>query len=281
MAQQNTLDQKLDLYTQQNRTHKQRKKIDSSSLLGYSIAAGMAMMVPDAMAGIVHSTAGFSLAVATSGVSSVFNAQGWDIDGIGGADAVLSVFISSSRAEFEFRRGTSSSAGYAPYSTIGPLSIMAAGTSSSSLHARNLSPSNTVLGTSNMAHDAGGGFGSTGTGSNWSYYPDVYFANGSTGFIGLRFNGDTGTFGEQFAWVKIRFDVSGSLSNGTANATLTILEWAYDDSGAPIQVGAVSAVPLPGAAGLMLLGMGSIGLTALRKRKQQYLEKQQAKAEAA
>ncbi len=273
MVQKNTLEQKLDLYTQQNRTHRHRKKTDSS-LLGYSVVAGMAMLAPDAMAAIVHSTAGFSL----TAVTSEYNPQLWDIDGIGGPDAILSVWAYTSsynKVGFRFRQGDTYYDA-PPYTNIGPLSVLAAGTDTSSLYARNLSPSNTVLATASMQNNAGGVF----YGPAWSYVG--YFANGSTGYIGLRFGGDTGTVGPQFAWVKIRFDATGDVSSGTEKATLNILEWAYDDTGAPIHVADTTVVPLPGTAGLMLLGMGSLGLQALRRRKQQYLaEQQQAKAETA
>jgi len=274
MAQQNTLDQKLDLYSQQNHTHRQRKKIDPSSLLGYSIAAGMAMIAPDAMAAIVYNANSFAVfASAASSSGFVGSTTGWDINGDSNVDVFVEAraFFNNTQATagFEFR-----SFGSYSVSSANQSGILGFGNYASQLNPPSLvGPSAT-----NVTSGVGGSlrFGSTGT----IVYGD--FPNYSTGFIGLMFDGDHNTPGAQtlYAWARISFYGTGGLSTAT-KSSLTILEWAYDDSGAPIQVGAVSAVPLPGAAGLMLLGMGSLGLSALRKRKQQYLEKQQAKTETA
>jgi len=278
MPQQNTLDQKLDLYSKQNRTHRQRKKIDAS-LLGYSVAAGMAMVVPDAMAAIVSNTNSFSVFAtafpmtgSTSGSGSALPASSfasWDIDGDGNVDARVEVL-----AQLGGGSGSEGRADFRIYNAGASFGIMSLYGS-----ARNLYTFETVpQGVSFMPSSAGGGvFGNTNVSNNVS----GSFLPGSIGYIGLRFSGGTGNVGTQFAWAKILFDGYGDAVNGPVFSSLTILEWAYDDSGAPIRVGAVSAVPLPSAAGLMLLGLGSLGLTALRKRKQQYLEKQQAKTETA
>lgn len=98
------------------------------------------------------------------------------------------------------------------------------------------------------------------------------FLNGTTGYIGLRFQGDTGTVGLQYAWLKLRFDVESSPDV----FKMTILEWAYDTSGAPIRVGdtgASNSVDSPATPLLSLLGLGAMGLTTYRRRREQGLKR--------
>ena len=83
-------------------------------------------------------------------------------------------------------------------------------------------------------------------------------------FIGFAFDSDGTTL---YGWAKLVID----LANG-----VTISEWAYEDTGASIAVGATSGGGQPpvttpegdtGAA-LLLLGMGAAGIRQWRKRKQ-------------
>ena len=79
-----------------------------------------------------------------------------------------------------------------------------------------------------------------------------YWAAGTTGYAGFTFD-DGGI--PLFGWMQIEFDSSG--------VNFTVLQWAYDDSGAPINT-ADSPEPSTG----ILLGLGLAGLAAVvRKRR--------------
>lgn len=87
------------------------------------------------------------------------------------------------------------------------------------------------------------------------------FISGQEGYIGFRYKSavtDTILYG--WASVTITPGFSGSF---------TINEWAYDASGASIQVGQTSAIPEPAnvAVGLGALALGAAGLMRWRKRK--------------
>lgn len=74
---------------------------------------------------------------------------------------------------------------------------------------------------------------------------------GTTGYAGFFFNdGATDIYG----WVEMDFSADSS--------TFTVLQYAYDDSGAAIQVG---AIPEPSTA--LLLGLGLVGLAAVCRRR--------------
>ena len=76
------------------------------------------------------------------------------------------------------------------------------------------------------------------------------WAAGTTGYAGLTF--DLGS-GPLYGWLQIQFDASGT--------DFTVLQWAYDDTGAPITV---ASTPEPSA--LMLLGLGIAAIAAVWKR---------------
>ena len=75
---------------------------------------------------------------------------------------------------------------------------------------------------------------------------------GSTGYAGFNFDvGGTTLYG----WMQVEFDVDG--------LGFTVLQWAYDDTGAPISV---SDSPEPSTG--ILLGLGLAGIAAVvRKRR--------------
>ena len=78
---------------------------------------------------------------------------------------------------------------------------------------------------------------------------------GGSTFAGFRL----GTaLDHKFGWVRLRVDDQDM--NGYPER-MTAVDWAYDDSGAPIQAG---AVPEPGSLGL--LAAGAAGLAAMRRR---------------
>ena len=81
----------------------------------------------------------------------------------------------------------------------------------------------------------------------------------SSGFAGAKINAN-GT--DIYAW--LRFSIENRASNGFP-VNVTLIDWAYEDSGAPIVAGNKGVVPLPGSLGL--LAMGATGLAAFRRRK--------------
>lgn len=97
------------------------------------------------------------------------------------------------------------------------------------------------------------------------------FAPGVTGIAGIQLgNGDYG-------WIRLRIDSDGvqqplsvltgdpALQDGLGFPDrLTVIDWAVEDSGAPIQAG---AIPEPST--LALLAAGAAGLARLRRRQMQ------------
>jgi hypothetical protein len=80
---------------------------------------------------------------------------------------------------------------------------------------------------------------------------------GTTAFMGVEFPNASNT--ELFGWIRI---IGGS----TAGIPATIVDWAYEDSGAGILTGA-GIIPEPSSLALGCLAAGAAGLAAWRKRK--------------
>jgi hypothetical protein len=80
---------------------------------------------------------------------------------------------------------------------------------------------------------------------------------GVTAFMGIEFPDASNN--ERFGWVRI----TGGASSGIP---ATIVDWAYEDSGAGILTGA-TVVPEPSSLALGCLAAGAAGLAAWRKRK--------------
>ena len=90
----------------------------------------------------------------------------------------------------------------------------------------------------------GGGFGN--------------FSPSNTGFAGVRLNDPLGT---HFGWIRLH------VNSGTS---MTVIDWAYNDvAGAPINAGdqSTTAVPEPSTMTMVLLGAGSAGVLAWRRRR--------------
>lgn len=86
-------------------------------------------------------------------------------------------------------------------------------------------------------------------------FVDGQFPANSTGFLGFQLNGTN------YGWVRLAF--GGPLD---ATTGFTVVDWAYDNSGAAIKAGQTSSVPLPGAAALAAFAVGATGLRGWRSR---------------
>ncbi len=80
---------------------------------------------------------------------------------------------------------------------------------------------------------------------------------GTTAFMGVQFPDDANNL--RFGWIRIT-------GGATAGIPATIVDWAYDDSGAGILTGA-GIIPEPSSLALGCLAAGAAGLAAWRKRK--------------
>jgi hypothetical protein len=96
----------------------------------------------------------------------------------------------------------------------------------------------------------------------------------TTGYAGFGF-GDNDLTGPIFAWARVRVDVDAT------SAKITVFEWAYEDSGAPIRIADTGAVPAPATPLLTLLGLGAMGVAAYRRRREAGLKRLEAEQEGA
>ncbi len=81
--------------------------------------------------------------------------------------------------------------------------------------------------------------------------PDALGWAAPTQYVGFKFGAVP-----NYGWASVTLD--------TTTATLSINEWAYEDTGREIHLG---AVPEPAIGGLALLACGAAGLRGLRRRK--------------
>lgn len=253
MTDSSTLDTELDVYNRRA-ARQGRRKPSAAEVASYTAAAGgLAFAGGDALGAIVHNSTGTTLSV--SNTSDFFAI---DIDGDGGNDWGLYLFADSIYASASHERlglgatvATGATSGRDAIKlnsgfVVGP--TLASGVF------------NTLRAQWYLFSTFGGDFGP--------------FYNGTTGYLGLRFDGDTGIVGTQYAWVKVRFD------QALPSLTMTVQEWAYDDCGDAIAVGATDGgrncstnVPTPATPLLTLLGLGAMGVQAYRRRREEGLKR--------
>ena len=94
--------------------------------------------------------------------------------------------------------------------------------------------------------------GSSSLGTRQTMVPEF---TGTTAFMGVEFLNASNN--PLFGWIRIT-------GGPTAGFPATIVDWAYDDSGAGIRTG---AIPEPSSLALGCLAAGAAGLVAWRKRK--------------
>lgn len=85
------------------------------------------------------------------------------------------------------------------------------------------------------------------------------FLSGEMGYIGFSFDHEGTTC---YGWAEF------TITSGGDFGSVTIGDWAFEDSGAPIGVGSTVPEPASAAAGLGLLALGAAGVRRWRKQKQ-------------
>ena len=89
-------------------------------------------------------------------------------------------------------------------------------------------------------------------------------------YLGIRFDHNNNGTNDGFAWVKLTYSKIGTIYN-IISETITIHEWAYDDSGNPIFVGQTQTIipeiiPEPTTSSLALLALAGLGKRRLRRK---------------
>lgn len=87
------------------------------------------------------------------------------------------------------------------------------------------------------------------------------WTTGGIGYMGFRFS-PSGT--PLYGWMRVQTGSGDPGNGGGPGFPATVIDWAYEDSGAGITVG---VVPEPSTIALGLLSAGAVGVAAFRKRK--------------
>lgn len=184
----------------------------------------------------------------------------WDVDGANGRDFILAVGSNGS-IYLDSNASVTNSGDDVPLNGQGMVRQTPAGGNDV---VQNL-PLNFFVGPTLAAGYAFGPAGQTYRtilGSSGSLGVDVAGFIFGDNYIGFRFDG--GSMTTLYGWARIN----------VTSTSVTIAEWAYENSGAGLNVGATSsatAVPEPSTHSLALLGLGAAGVAAWRRRKAQGL----------
>lgn len=239
----------------------------AGEIVGYTAAAGgLAFAGGDAMGAIVHNTTQKTFSVTASSNTfyvDIDNDQNNDL-GLFLKGSVTTSWITLSAAFFKFQ---------------GQGSVL--GDSSSSAY--NLSTGAVVGKTSSVSSQFGRGllayqdFKPSNPATALAEYGN--FIN-TTGYIGFRF-ADANP-GPKYGWMKLSVDLDAQ----TTKTTVTLYEWAYDNTGAAINVGDTggggnNSVASPATPLLTLLGLGAMGLTQYRRRRSDGLQQLDAQTRIA
>jgi len=239
------LDKELELYKNNS---KASSKLSAAKILTYTAAASSAFVF----------SAAADAAVIYSGTQNITSDGFVDINGNGND---FSITVSSATG--------ASSYGYANLNPIAGAQFIRTNFSD----VKKLASGSTISAGGNF-FDSNGSFryvviNSVGTKfeeGDWAGGASAGAAGATSGFAGFKLN-DNGT--DIFGWLRFSIENEGPgnpfIHEGFP-VKVTLLDWAYEDTGASILAGqTVSAVPLPGSLGL--LAMGATGLAAFRRRK--------------
>ena len=219
-------------------TYSMKKVSISSPTSNKTLAAGSASIAALLSASAANATIIYFNTPITSDNTTAGNVA-WNIDGVGGVEAILN--NSSSSSTF-YKHLTAPGNKFYVMSVAGDLLGLAAGQTISSERRFTASISTVFL--------------------NGFLENTASISSGVSTYIGFRFK-PSNDDAELYGWANV------TLTNGNGFGTFVINEWAYDDSGSSIQTGQTSAVPEPAtyALGLGALALGAAGLRRWRQRK--------------
>ena len=248
------LDQQLATYIEMAGGMPVRKGTDAKVWLAFGAATSAALLGGTAVeAAIIHTVVNTTIGPAETTSSAIINMGG-------GSDFRL--FANSGFV------GQGAAGIVAPYTSyFGPQGAIATTTGPGyKIQARKFS-SGELIGTpgsslGRFSTQAYMHYGSTSSG----FQVNAGFTS-STGFLGVQ------TVAGNFGWIQVH--VVAQSNNGVQTGqpeSATIIDYAYDDTGAHLTAGQTSAVPEPSTTMLLGLGaiaMGAAGVRRLRRRKKE------------
>lgn len=241
------LDDDLALYIQNGKENKgdsTRHKSNTHKIFSYTAAASSAFVF----------SASADAAIIYSGIQNITSDSSVDING-GGDD--FSITVSSATG--------ASSYGYANLNPVAGFQFIR----TNFRDVKKLSSGSTISAGANF-FDSQGTFRYVVRDSSGSFFEEgdwqgAVAPNTTSGFAGFKID-DNGT--DIFGWLRFSIENEGAGNPFTPEGfpiKVTLIDWAYEDTGAAILAGQTSAVPLPGSLGLF--AMGATGLAAFRRRK--------------
>jgi hypothetical protein len=145
------------------------------------------------------------------------------------------------------------SLGFGPHNTAGDSTVQLVATSPMSMGMAQ--PDQAMLDPLDIGDTVNGALGFSGPYGHFKYdsLSNPNWAPGTSRYAGFQFELDGS---DVYGWMQIDYSSTGD--------TFTVSEWAYDDTGAGIEIGAL--IPEPSTALLLALGLAGLGLCAARKR---------------